>query len=232
MASLLLQNHKFNYQINRKGIRSIRLRLISKNSFQISCPHLTPNFLIQKFIKNNSDWIIKHSSKINNKKNILSLKTIEILDKSYEILWIKTQKDSVIILENEQKIYSNISHFNETHAKKILESKLRPFALKLIKKELANLSKNFNFKYGKITVRNQSSRFASCSARGNLSFNWQIIFFPYPQFQHILLHELTHLEIKNHSSKFWQQLSTYDSKWKEHNKWLKTDATKQFIIKS
>lgn len=230
MATILLQNQSFEYEVNRKGIRSIRLRLISKNNFQISCPYLTPDFLIQKFIKNNSDWIVNHSSKISRKKSILGLKTIKILDNPYEIQWIKTQKDSVVILENEQIIYSNISLFSENHAKKVLESKLRPFALKLIKKELVNLSKSFNFKYGKVTVRNQSSRFGSCSAHGNLSFNWQIIFFPYPQFQHILLHELTHLDIKNHSSKFWNQLTIYDPKCKYHNLWLKKEGTKCFLF--
>jgi len=231
MVTILLQNYKFEYEVNRKGIRSIRLRLISKNSFQISCPHLTPNFLIQNFINKNSDWIIKNSLKISPKKSILGLKTIKILEKIYKIQWIKTQRDSVIIEEFEQKIYSNLSIFSESHAKKILESKLKPFALTLIKKELQNLSKNFNFKYNRVAVRNQSSRFGSCSGRGNLSFNWQIIFFPYLQFQHILLHELTHLEIKNHSSKFWNQLSIYDPNWKSHNKWLKTDAIKHFLIK-
>jgi predicted metal-dependent hydrolase len=230
MATILLQNQSFEYKINRKGIRSIRLRLISKNNFQISCPYLTPDFLIQKFIKNNSTWIINHSSKISRKKSILGLKIIKILDIPYEIQWIKTQRDSAIIDEVEQKIYSNIAVFSESHAKKVLESKLRPFALKLIKKELVNLSENFNFKCGKITVRNQSSRFGSCSGHGNLSFNWQIIFFPYPQFQHILLHELTHLSIKNHSSKFWSQLTVYDSKCKYHNLWLKKEGTKLFLF--
>ncbi|HPT66023.1 MAG TPA: SprT family zinc-dependent metalloprotease [Candidatus Woesebacteria bacterium] len=230
MATILLQNQPFEYQVNRKGIRSIRLRLISKNSLQISCPYLTPDFLIQKFIKNNTDWIINHSVKISPKKSILSLKTIKILDNSYEIIWIKTQRDSVIIQDVEQKIYSNMARFNESHVKKVLEAKLRPFALKLIKKELDNLSKKFNFKYGKVTVRNQSSRYGSCSGHGNLSFNWQIIFFPYSQFCHILLHELTHLDIKNHSKRFWSQLTIYDPDCKQHNLWLKQQGTKHLIF--
>lgn len=230
MNTILIQDKLFKYQVIYKKIRSIRLKLISKNTFQISCPHLTPNFLVQKFIKNNSLWIINHSSKIVHKKTILGLKSIKILDKIYEIQWIKTQKDSVIIIDDEQKIYSNISLFCESHAKKNLESKLRPFALILIRKELVNLAKNFNFKYGKVTVRNQSSRYGSCSGLSNLSFNWQIIFFPYPQFQHILLHELTHLDIKNHSSKFWDQLSLYDPNCKKNNLWLKKEGTKNFLF--
>lgn len=230
MNTILIQDKLFEYQVVYKNIRSIRLKLISKKSFQISCPHLTPNFLIQKFIKTNSLWIVNHASKITHKKTILGLKTIKILDKIYEIQWIKTQQDSVIIIEDELKIYSNIKLFTESHIKKVLESKLRPFALILIRKELVNLAKNFNFKYGKVTVRNQSSRYGSCSGHGNLSFNWQIIFFPYSQFQHILLHELTHLDIKNHSSEFWDQLSIYDSNCKKNNLWLKKEGTKNFLF--
>ena len=230
MNFISIENQPFEYEVNRKGISSLRLRIISQNSFQISCPRLTPDFVIKKFIKNNSQWIINHSQKIIIKKPIFGLKTLEILEKNYEICWTKTQRDSVIINEDEQKIYSNLALFSETHAKKVLETKLRPFALKLIKRELENLSKKFDFKYQHVTVRNQSSRYGSCSGRGNLNFNWQIIFFPFPQFQHILLHELTHLDIKNHSSKFWDQLTIYDPNCKKHNLWLKKEGTKYLIF--
>ena len=230
MNIVSLHNQLFEYEVHRKGIRSIRLKLISQNSFQISCPHLTPNFLIQKFIKDNSIWIINYSQKITSKKAILDLTNLQILENNYKIQWIKTQRDSVIINEDEQKIYSNITTISEVHAKKILESKLRPFALKLIKKELQILSKEFDFHYNNVTVRNQSSRYGSCSGRGNLNFNWQIIFFPYLQFRHILLHELTHLDIKNHSSKFWNQLIVYDPNCKNHNLWLKKEGTKYFLF--
>ena len=230
MNFISLQNQSFEYEVNRKGIRSLRLKIISQNSFQISCPHLTPDFLIKKFIKDNSLWIIDHSGKITAKKAILGLKTLEILERNYEICWTKTQRDSVIINEDEQKIYSNLTLLSESHAKKVLETKLRPFALKLIRRELVALSQKFDFEYGKVTVRNQSSRYGSCSSRGNLNFNWQIIFFPYPQFQHILLHELTHLDIKNHSSKFWSQLTVYDPNCKNHNLWLKKEGTKYFLF--
>lgn len=230
MNIILLQNQSFEYDIKRKPISSIRLKMISPSSFQISCPHLTPEFIIKKFIKNNSQWIINHSSKIISKKVILNLKNLEILEKNYEIYWTKTQRDSVIINEDEQKIYSNLTILSEAHSKKVLETKLRPFALKLIKRELENLSQDFNFKYQHVTVRNQSSRYGSCSGRGNLNFNWQIIFFHYSQFRHILLHELTHLDVKNHSSKFWNQLTIYDPDCKKNNLWLKKEGTKYLIF--
>lgn len=230
MNLISLENRSFEYEVNRKTINSLRLKMISPTSFQISCPRLTPEFIIKKFIKNNSQWIINHSLKIIPKKDVLSLNNIEIIGKIYEIYWTKTQRDSVIINEYEQKIYSNLTILNETHAKKILEVKLRPFALKLIKKELEILSTNFNFKYHHVTVRNQSSRYGSCSGYGNLNFNWQIIFFPYSQFRHVLLHELTHLDIKNHSKKFWDQLTIYDSDCQKNNLWLKKEGLKYLIF--
>ncbi len=230
MNQIELNNIIFTYSIEAKKVRSIRLKLVSPTSFSISCPKFTPELIIKKFIISNADWITKHSSKIPKPKNILDLKSLTILDRQYQLLCLKTQKDSVLIFESEQKIYANISIFSESHAKKILEKKLRIMALKLIKGELRHLSNMFSFKYNRVTVRNQSSRYGSCSSRGNLNFNWQIIFFPTEKFRHILLHELTHLEIKNHSKTFWNQLSLYDPNCKQNNLWLKNEGTKHFIV--
>lgn len=230
MRPILLGDKKFNYDINRKAISSIRLRLLTRHSFSVSAPHLTPIFLIEKFIQNNSDWIIDHSQKISTKSKISQLKKLTILDKDYQLEFINTQNDSIIILEPEQKIYANISKPTEMHIKKTFEKKLRPFALKLIKNELRQLSNQFDFEYNNVTVRNQSSRFGSCSSRGNLNFNWQIIFFPIEKFRHILLHELNHLKIKNHSKTFWDQLAIYDPQCKSNNLWLKKEGTKYFLF--
>ncbi|MDD4107013.1 MAG: M48 family metallopeptidase, partial [Candidatus Shapirobacteria bacterium] len=62
------------------------------------------------------------------------------------------------------------------------------------------------------------------------NFNWQIILFPVDKFEHVILHELTHLTVKNHSRAFWEQLGKYDSNWRENNQWLKKEGTKRFIV--
>ena len=230
MAFIFLNKKKYFYQINRKFISSIRLKIKTPNSFVISCPYLTPKFVIEQFIKANQDWIVNHSAKILPKKSIKNLKKLTILETDYQLIFIKTQSDSVVIFQEDQKIYVNVSKITNIHIKKILEKKLRPLALSLIKKELIDLDHQFNFPYNHVTVRNQSSRFGSCSSRGNLNFNWQIIFFPINKFRHILLHELTHLDIKNHSAKFWNQLTIYDPDCKSNNLWLKKHGTKYFLF--
>jgi hypothetical protein len=230
METIILAGKKYSYTIVKKSISSLRLRLQSNHSFIVSCPRLTPSFVITQFIKKNAGWIVSHSQKIPVKKSLKNLKSLSILDKKYELVFINTTRDSVIIYPETQKIYANISKNSLGHIKQILEKKLRPFALSLIKNELSSLKKQYGFDYHHVTVRNQSSRYGSCSSRGNLNFNWQIIFFPYPQFRHILLHELTHLKIKNHSKTFWDQLAIYDSDSKKHNLWLKKEGTMHFLF--
>jgi predicted metal-dependent hydrolase len=230
METIFLDGQEFTYEISKKNIRSVRLSLTSKNSFIVSCHSFTPKFLIEKFIRKNSDWIIKNSFKIHEKLKVSSLENIKILDVDYKIVKSKSTRDWVIINRNEQTIYLNIKTDSETHLKHLLSVHLKTLALSLIKDELDILKKQFGFDFNRIALKNQKTRFGSCSSHGNLNFNWQIIFFPPEKFRHILLHELTHLDIKNHSKKFWDQLTIYDPNCKINNRWLKEQGTKYLIF--
>jgi len=220
---------KFTYKIEKKNIRSIRIKLISKTSFLVSAPFFTPKFIIDGFVKQNMAWIETNAKKIARTPKIKNLKSLNILDQKYDLVFQKTISNSLIIDEKNHQIFINTTSDTSLHLKKIIDTKLRPFALKLIKNEISTINKNHNFTVNHITVRNQSSRFGSCSSRGNLNFNWQIIFFPYPIFRHIIYHELTHLSIKNHKKEFWEQLSVYDPDYKIHNKYLKLDYKKHLL---
>jgi predicted metal-dependent hydrolase len=230
MPDIELSGKIYTYEIERKPIRSLRLRLKTSEFFIVSCHSLTPNFLVTKFIVDHSDWIIKNSAKFRAPTVLKSLDKLSILGNDYQIIYHQTGRDSVVVLTDEHKIFVNSNSHTNSHLRNLLNQKLRPLALKLIKSELSELSALHGFKHGKVSVRNQTSRFGSCSFRGNLSFNWQIILFPHAVFSHILLHELTHIHIKNHSVKFWTQLSVYDPKYKTHNFWLKKEAPKFMLF--
>ena len=230
MPNILLSGHPFSYDIDRKSIGSLRLRLKSNRSFVISCHFLTPDFIVIKFINDHSDWIIKNSRLIKIKKSLSSLDKLSILGVEYKLVITKSAHDSVVIYDDQHRIYVNSLSLSSSYLRSLLDKKLRPLALKLIKSSLDDLSLRFGFKYNRVSIRNQTSRFGSCSSRGNLNFNWQIIFFPSDKFRHILLHELTHLTIKNHSKKFWDQLSLYDADCKTNNLWLKREGQKIMIF--
>lgn len=232
MDQILLSGKKFSYTLVRKPIRSLRLRLKTSRSFIVSVPRLTPQFVVNHFIKDHELWIIKNSSKLKThpKSNLTNLTKLTILNEDYQLIINSTSRDSVVVIPEKFQIFVNTSRPTNAHFKLLLDRKLRPLALKLINHHLRLLSEQYGFKYHRVSIRNQSSRFGSCASNGNLNFNWQIILFPLSVFQHILLHELTHLAIKNHSSKFWNQLAVYDSDWKSHRLWLKKEASKLMIF--
>jgi len=229
MPNILLSGHKFSYNVERKSIGSLRLRLKSQYSFIISCHLLTPNFVITKFINDHSGWIVKNSRLVKNKKSLSGLTKLFILGINYQLIITKSAHDSVVIYHDHHQIFVNSVFITPSHLRILLDKKFRPLAYRLINTALVDLS-HFGFKYNHVSVRNQSSRFGSCSSRGNLNFNWQIIFFPPDKFRHILLHELTHLAIKDHSKRFWSQLSLYDPDYKSNNLWLKKEGQKLMIF--
>jgi predicted metal-dependent hydrolase len=230
MSTISLGGQQFSYSVKKKIIGSISLRLKSATSFLVTCPFFITSTSIIRFIQNHSSWIVKNSAKFIPPKKLTKLKTVSILGKSYEITIKKSARDSMVIFENEQKIYTNTRLLTDTHLRHLFDAKFRPLAKKIVLSELHEFQSQFGFSLKKITVKNQSSLFGSCSSSGNLNFNWQIIFFPTPQFRHILLHELTHLIVKNHSRLFWQTLAKYDPDWHQNRLWLKKEGLRHFLI--
>lgn len=74
--------------------------------------------------------------------------------------------------------------------------------------------------YHSVTVRDQRTRWGSCSAGGNLSFNWRLVIAPVPVLRYVVVHELCHLQVPNHSKAFWRQLEAAAPGWQEHAAWL------------
>ncbi len=75
--------------------------------------------------------------------------------------------------------------------------------------------------YTSITVRDQKSRWGSCSSRGTLSFNYRLIFAPLPVLDYVVVHELCHLTHMNHSKEFWGKVSSVLPDYKTQRQWLK-----------
>jgi len=88
--------------------------------------------------------------------------------------------------------------------------------------ELAAITKS-DMKH--VTVRNQRSRWGSCSANGTVSLNWRLIQTPDLVRDYIILHELMHLRQMNHSDRFWAEVASVCPEWKEAERWLKQNGS-------
>lgn len=75
--------------------------------------------------------------------------------------------------------------------------------------------------FGRITIRDQKSRWGSCSSNGNLNFNWRLIMAPAPVLDYVVVHELAHRFEMNHSPLFWQRVAAVMPDYQVHRDWLR-----------
>ena len=110
-----------------------------------------------------------------------------------------------------------------------IRSTLSTVALKRIRQRLDYYAPRVGATPGRVAIREQKSRWGSCSRKGNLNFNWKLIMAPPQALDYVVVHELCHLHEFNHSPRFWalvgQQLPDYEV-WK---KWLKTHTDDMYL---
>ena len=75
--------------------------------------------------------------------------------------------------------------------------------------------------YNRVSVRNQKTRWGSCSSKGNLNFNYRLFYLPEELLDYVVVHELAHRLHMNHSKDFWQEVERYFPDYKECRKQLK-----------
>ena len=78
-----------------------------------------------------------------------------------------------------------------------------------ISERVAYYSRKMGVTYGRITIRNQKTRWGSCSSKGNLNFNYRLFYLPGELLDYVVVHELAHRRYMNHSRQFWQEVGTY-----------------------
>lgn len=86
--------------------------------------------------------------------------------------------------------------------------KLKRFALNLIKEKISQFNASYNFPVRRVFVRNQKTRWGSCSKNGNLNFNFRVALLPENLLDYVVAHELCHLREPNHSPRFWNLVGT------------------------
>lgn len=96
-------------------------------------------------------------------------------------------------------------------------------ARKLVHERLEYFNQFYGFKYNKVAIRNQKTRWGSCSKRGNLNFSYKLALLPPHLADYIIVHELCHLKEFNHSQAFWDLVAQQFLDHKELRKKLKNE---------
>jgi len=100
----------------------------------------------------------------------------------------------------------------------------KKLARQILIPRLRYLADKHGFEYNKVALRNQKTRWGSCSSQNNINLNINLISLPQDLMDYVMLHELTHTIVKNHSKDFWEQLGKHVPNPKQQNKKLRNYA--------
>ena len=124
----------------------------------------------------------------------ISFASAELFARS-KTAWIKKHLDKMALMERKARSLSKDKPIHRASAKKHLIDRLN------------YLSQAHGFKYNRIFVKSQKTRWGSCSGKNNINLNINLIRLPDELIDYTILHELVHTRIKNHSRQFWDQMN-------------------------
>ena len=134
------------------------------------------------------------------------------------------KKKKAWISKHIEKIKETKERFEAEPTEKLTREKviaLAEEALKVIPERVEYFAKVIGVTYGKITVRNQKTRWGSCSSKGNLNFNWKLVLMPPEILDYVVVHELAHRKEMNHSPLFWKEVAAVLPDYRERRAWLR-----------
>ncbi len=173
----------------------------------VSFPFFVSEKEVLSFLARNEVWIRNHQDKAVAQRKVYGESEV-IQTKLHQIKLCHGKTEDVETIGKVVKVFS--ADFNSEKSRIFLENILnqvyRYEARKLLPPRLKELAGIHGFNYNKVSIRNNKRNWGSCSSCNNISLNLQMMKLPDHLIDYILLHELVHTEIKDHSERFWKKL--------------------------
>lgn len=134
---------------------------------------------------------------------------------------ILERSDKIELQITEEMLLLRLPDASDDGTRSALRQVLSGLALERIRERLSEYAPKIGVQFGRVTIREQKSRWGSCSAKGNLNFNWKLIMAPPEVLNYVVIHELCHLIEFNHSNRFWTLVEAQMPEYALWKKWLK-----------
>ena len=209
------------YEVRRsRRSHHLRLTVSESNHILISLPWSTPEKMGIEFLKSKGRWV---------KETFQNLPScVTVFDYLGRKKWISgegrripvqlslTCSDSTSAWRSEANSITFLLNPIASLDRQLV-ALLRNFANQSIRKRAGRLAERTKLDFERVSVRDQTTVWGSCSSRRNLSLNWRLIFLRPSLHDYIIYHELTHLAHMDHSPSFWRQLEAYDAQARNHD---------------
>lgn len=210
----------------RSKRRTIALIIEHDGSFTVRAPMRAPHATIETFIQQKENWITRTREKVKSIEPIMGKQYIDgekflFLGSSFDLKLVESQKHSL--------------HFDssfvllraaQTKGKQVFIRWYKERALEVISERVKQYVQQYNFMPKQVKISSAKTRWGSCSANGTLNFTWRLVMAPLDVIDYVVVHELVHLSVKDHSSKFWKVVESIYPEYKKQRKWLQENGKK------
>jgi|WetSurMetagenome_2_1015567.scaffolds.fasta_scaffold22731_3 predicted metal-dependent hydrolase len=211
--------------------RSVRLQISREKGLIITIPVGFNQRLLPGIIQTKSDWIQKTFDHINKlpvgkpkplpeKLELLAISETWLVvyrtEPGNKVQLVEQQRGKVLIISG--KISSRLA------VKRKLNDWLRERAVRLLPDWTERISRKTGLPFMNLTIRDQKTRWGSCSALKNVNLNQKLIFLPPHLVDYVIIHELCHTQVLSHSTSFWKLVSKYFPEYKAARKQLRVLA--------
>jgi predicted metal-dependent hydrolase len=232
------------YRLNKRAKR-ISIRLTEFGDVIVNVPKESMRLKAEKFVLENLPWIHSKVAAVKSKGDrsnspLINLKIetgekIILFDDSIYTLELKlASKNYYKLNEDSEKLvlYADKKISNQSDLHKAYLKLLKKFyvdsAREIFEERSAFFANKLGVGFNKIAIKDQSTRWGSCSSDKNLNFNFRVLLAPERVLDYLVIHEVCHLVEMNHSSKFWNLVESLMPDYKDAKKWLTDNG---FLLK-
>ncbi len=214
-----------NYKIIYKEVKHLRIKVSEDNKVRVIAPLSYNKGKIYSIIKSRENWI-------NNKLNYFTNRKISsetqpkflILNENFIVKTNPELSRRFFVDINKKIIYLNSNISKSLFFKNLVIE----FAREYLRERINQLSVKHKINYSRIFIRNSYTKWGNCSKQKNISLNWRLIYSPEYVIDYVILHELLHTRIMNHSKLFWLRLSALIPDIKKSTDWLSKNGYSLF----
>lgn len=223
-------NRSVAYSIHRsRRARRLSLRLDPSRGLVFVVPQRWRMETIDfdALLRERSDWVFRTLDRVARleraapKLTLTDGSTFSLLGKETTIRVHCLAKKRTVVKMIGNELHVQTPNADPDHVRAAATAWFRYVAAKIIPERVAQLNAPLGFHFKNVIVRDQRSRWGSCSRRGTLSFNWRLLLVPPSVMDYLIFHELAHLQEMNHSIRFWRLVQKLCPTFRESERWLK-----------
>jgi predicted metal-dependent hydrolase len=229
-----LNGNRYSYVLlKRRGQKHIRLKIGPDGGITVSAPHTALMSRIDRMIEEKKEWIQKHlDSYLHLSRMYDPLRQIPYFGEWYTVAYRQgKRKGTVRIDENSRTLFLESESADPGHLRQVLHRRLRGEAKKTVPPLVETWSRKLGIPYSSVSIRNQKTRWGSSSGQGHISINWRIVCTPRKVQEYLVVHEILHQRLHNHSPSYWKELERIFPGAKECDKWLKQHSMIMSILR-